>query len=138
MIPVKPPAANARSNTAGSQNRARICLRCSGGVLMIALGEYFEFTAINVIFSRDNLALRRALGQRGYPQGNARLYCGICRFLESGGSPYNDSASQTGATGFDRNLNDRRDACRATLCSSLKRVGKKQLPITMNWLSLPN
>jgi CspA family cold shock protein len=25
---------------------------------------------------------------------------------------------------FDRNLNDRRDACRATLCSSLKRVGK--------------
>jgi len=29
-----------------------------------------------------------------------------------------------GATGFDRNLNDRRDACRATLCSSLKRVGE--------------
>ena len=29
-----------------------------------------------------------------------------------------------GATGFDRNLNDRRDACRAPLCSSLKRVGK--------------
>jgi plasmid stabilization system protein ParE len=33
---------------------------------------------------------------------------------------------------------DRRMPCRATLCSSLKSVGKKQLPITMNWLSLPN
>jgi hypothetical protein len=53
-------------------------------------------------------------------------------------SLYNAFASQMGATGFDRNLNDRRDACRATLCSSLKSVGKKQLPITMSWLSLPN
>ena len=31
-----------------------------------------------------------------------------------------------------------RMSCRATLCSSLKSVGKQQLPITMKWLSLTN
>ncbi len=51
--------------------------------------------------------------------------------------PYNHSRERgrqasTGVSG------DRRMPCRATLCSSLKSVGKKQLPITMNWLSLPN
>jgi len=44
---------------------------------------------------------------------------------------------QTGATGFDRGFWRPTDACRATLCSSLNRVGKKQLPIIKNWLSLP-
>src|SRR5437870_9309809 len=38
--------------------------------------------------------------------------------------PYSHFASRLGATGFDRGRNVRRDACRATLCSSLKRVGK--------------
>src|SRR6267378_2705456 len=40
MMPVKPPAASANSNTAGNQNRRRRCERCSGGALTIAFGEY--------------------------------------------------------------------------------------------------
>ncbi len=35
---------------------------------------------------------------------------------------------QTGATGFDRGFDDRRMPCRASLSSSLKSLGKKQLP----------
>ena len=54
MIPVKPPAASASRITAGSQKRLSNVRRCSGGVLMIALGEYFEiFEAIIMDFPRN-------------------------------------------------------------------------------------
>jgi hypothetical protein len=43
-----------------------------------------------------------------------------------------------GATGFDRNLNDRRDVMPGYLMQLVKTRRETQLPITMNWLSLPN
>jgi len=69
--------------------------------------------------------------------GRPKLYCEISGFQESRGSPYNESASQTGATGFDRNLNDRRDVMPGYLMQLVKTRRETQLPITMNWLSLP-
>src|SRR5829696_3516350 len=124
MIPVRPPAASASSKTAGSQNRASMCLRCSGGVLMIAFGEYFEFTPIILDFPPRQGAPFRHFRATWLPTGQPKLYCAACAFRESRVNLYNYQARKMGATGFDRNLNDRRDACRATLCSSLKSVGK--------------
>jgi hypothetical protein len=40
MMPVKPPAASARSNTAGNQKRRKMCLRSPGGALTMAVGRY--------------------------------------------------------------------------------------------------
>ena len=62
----------------------------------------------------------------------------LCVFAGEIFNVYNGSAREMGATGFDRNLNDRRDACRARLMQLVKKRREKQLPITMNWLSLPN
>ena len=58
-MPVKPPAASASRITAGSQKRLSNVRRCSGGALMIALGEYFEMLeAIVMNFPRTQLALK--------------------------------------------------------------------------------
>src|SRR6187455_1307892 len=74
MIPVSPPAARASINTAGSQNRRRICFRSPGGAATRAPGVYdFKrlirgFAAIILPTPRANDALASIFRQRGFPQ----------------------------------------------------------------------
>src|SRR5437868_15452376 len=144
-MPVSPPAASARSKTVGNQSRARRCLRCSGGVLIIALGEYleiFEVMSLNFYYCRFPIANCRFDWVSGksaivfFPNQGALIQPWMATWVATEASKIiarkrhkrHKNSIMTllamGATGFDRNLNDRRDACRATLCSSLKRVGK--------------
>src|SRR5689334_24178747 len=81
MMPVRPPAASASSNTAGNQKRRKMCLRSPGGALTMAVGRYAfsrsngGFAAIGYLsycgvlaeFLLDN-ALDVAFEQRGFPQ----------------------------------------------------------------------
>src|SRR5437868_2048457 len=46
MIPVNPPAANAKRSTAGNQKRRKMCLRSPGGAATIAPGVY-DFKRLN-------------------------------------------------------------------------------------------
>ena len=62
----------------------------------------------------------------------------LCVFAGEIFNVYNGSARKMGATGFDRNLNDRRDVMPGYLMQLVKTRRETQLPITMNWLSLPN
>src|ERR671927_482486 len=63
MMPVKPPAASAKSRTVGNQSRANRCLRCSGGVLIIAVGEYLEwFEAISEFSPKTPCPIRCVVG----------------------------------------------------------------------------
>src|SRR6266566_1752765 len=69
-MPVKPPAASARSKIAGNQNRRSRCWRCSGGAFTMALGEYcfnfepgnfaaIEFSSSLAALSTPNVASNR-------------------------------------------------------------------------------